>query len=201
MALALALAVFSGFGASYSTLTMPRAEARYARIPPAPINITKADWLTGGWRALPQARTDLIGSDAQPIILQWAGTAAALQARLAPDGWIAAQPLTLATVGRYASGTAPRDLPVIPRLDDGHRPVLTLIRPGPDDREVLSIWRSSFSADGTPILIAAAEREVISHPLPFLTLSDAERLPPRAILAGPDILPVNRVPPLDLGPR
>lgn len=199
--LALALMVFAGFGTAYSLTSMPRAEARYTRIQPPPVTLTKAQWLEGGWRDLPQARTDLAGGDAEPIILQWADTAAALQARLAPDGWTPAQPLTLSTLGRYVAATRPADLPVIPRLEDGHRPVLTLVRPDAAGREVLSIWASGFTAGGTPILIAARGREVVSHPLPFLTLTDAKPMDAATVLEGSDIVQINRVPPLSLGPR
>lgn len=199
--LALALAVFAGFGTVYSLTTMPRAETRYARILPAPIAMTKSQWLGGGWRDLPQARTDLAGGDAEPIILQWAGTPASLQARLAPQGWTPAQPLTLTTLGRYTATTGPADLPVIPRLEDGHRPLLTLIRPDAEGRAVLTVWASGFTADGAPILIAAIEREVVSHPLPFLTLTDAEPMEQRSVLRGSDIVQINRTPPISLGPR
>lgn len=199
--LALTLLVFASFGTVYSITTMPRAEARYARILPAPLDMTKAEWLAGGWRDLPQARTDLSGGDAQPITLQWAGTAVALQARLAPDGWVTAPPVSLSTLGRYLARTRPADLPVLPRLEDGHRPVMTLIRPDGGGRDILTVWKSGFTADGAPILIAAREYEAVTHPLPVLTLTDARPVEDADLLQGADIVPTDRIPPLNLAPR
>lgn len=199
--LALTLAVFAGFGTAYSLRTMPKAMERYARVTPAPVDMTKAAWLAGGWRDLPQARRDLAGEAEQPLILQWAGTPEALQARLAPQGWIAAPPLTLASLPRYVTATDPAALPVIPRLEDGRRPVLALIRPTQDGREVLFAWPSGATADGTPILVAATDYELVTHPLSFLTVSDARDLPPAPVLDGADMVLTDRTPPLSLGPR
>lgn len=200
-ALAIALGAFAGFGACYSIMTMPHALERYARAPAEPVVMTRAEWLAGGWRRLPQARTDLIGSDAQLIILQWAAPVSDLQSRLSAKGWRPAPTLSLATMGRFAAVTDPADLPVIPMLDDGRSPVLTMILPDSTSREVLTVWPSGFVTEDAPILIAALETQEITHLLGFLTVTDARKAQPRQIVDGPDIVAANRVPPLSLGPR
>lgn len=170
--LAVALTVFAGWGTAYALRTLPVAEARYARAQPAPITMTRAQWLAGGWRDLPTARTDLGGAAEAPITLQWAAPSADLTSTLAPQGWVPAVPLSLSTLPRYLTATAPGDLPVIARLNDGYRPVLTLIRPEGAGRAILTLWQGGATVDGTPILIGAVETEAVTHPMSFLTLSD-----------------------------
>lgn len=175
-----ALAVFAGFGLWHAAATLPEALARYAPVA-APVQaIPRADWLAAGWATLPARRIDLLGETEEPFVLQWAGDPAALQALLAAKGWHAPPPLSAALGTLLSPASGPEALPVLPRLHDGARPVLTLIRPGLDgaSRTVLRLYASGRAVEAAgltrPILLGAVEGESLQRPLGLLTLPVAE---------------------------
>lgn len=179
--LALTMAAFVIFGSAYAIWFMPRAEARYSRMPPPAAPITVADWAAGAWRSLPARRSDqMAGPAVQQMTLQWAGTPGDLAAALAPAGWAVADRRGLP----LSSGAkAP---PVLPLLQDGQLPVLMLTRavPGPDGRQVLFGWDSgSVLTSGQPILIVTVTAEAILHPLPTVQVAQ----PADQQIAVPDI--------------
>lgn len=174
-----ALAVFAGFGIWHAAATLPEALARYAPVA-APVQvIPHADWLAGGWATLPARRIDLLGETEEPFVLQWAGDPAALQAQLAAEGWRAPPPLSSALGTLLSSASGPEALPVLPRLNDGAWPVLTLIRPAEDgaSREVLRVFASGHAVEAVgmtrPILLGAVEGESLQRPLGLLTIAVA----------------------------
>jgi len=133
--------------------------------------LAAADWHAGGWQALAQNRVDLAGETEEPFVLQWAGSAAALEATLAAGSWHPPAAWSVpAAAGFAAAATPPGALPVVPLLHDGHAPVLTLIAPTaePDARLVLRAWPSGYAVsaagDRRPILLASLMHEHIAHP-------------------------------------
>jgi undecaprenyl-diphosphatase len=175
-----AMAVFAGFGLWHAATTLPEALARYAPVA-APVQaIPRADWLAGDWATLPARRIDLLGETEEPFVLQWAGDPAALQALLAAEGWRVPPPLSSALGTFLSPASGPEALPVLPRLNDGAYPVLTMIRPGPDgaSREVLRVFASGHTVEAAgmthPILFGAVEGESLQRPLGFLTIAVAE---------------------------
>lgn len=153
------------------------ATARYTIAPPAVITMGEAEWRAGGWQNLPAYRVDLEGDREDPLLLQWAGDGASLVAALEPLGWRAAADLSLATLDRYLrGGTPPEELPVLPKLNDGHPPDLVLVRPiSAEEREVMRVWVSRFAIArdlaSRPVLLASLGREKVEHPLGFFSLS------------------------------
>lgn len=153
------------------------AMTRYAPAPPALKTLSEAEWRGGGWQRLPAERVELGGDREDPLLLQWAGDDAALAAALAPAGWRPGLGLGLATIDRYLiGGTQPEDLAVLPKLNDGRTPDLTLVRSrSGDEREVMRVWLSRFvilrEQGPQTLLLGAVARERISHPLGLLTMS------------------------------
>lgn len=139
--------------------------------------VSIAQWLDGAWQQLPARRVDLAGEREQPILLQWGGTADDLAKVLWPHGWTAAVPLTLVTAGRYLiPGTSVVDLPVLPMLNDGHAPALTMVRIDTRSRtrSVLHLWPAAVAlSDGgsTPVLLGAIDIEAVIHPLSMTTIA------------------------------
>ncbi len=142
-------------------------------------------WWSGDWRTLPIRRRDAAGEEEEPLTLQWAGDLSALERRLAAAGWQRPVPWTPRTTLVWLSphmGAA--DLPVLPELDAGRLPALTLIRPGAGSagrmrRLVLRLWPSGVvlgtGKDGTtPLWLGAVVTQRLSRVASLLTLSRAE---------------------------
>jgi undecaprenyl-diphosphatase len=175
-----ALAVFAGVGLWHAAATLPEALARYAPVAAPEQAIPRADWLARGWATLPAGRIDPMGETEEPFVLPWAGDPAALQDLPAAEGWRAAPPL-LSSIGSILSPASdPEALPVLPRLNDGAWPVLTLIRPARDgaSREVLRVFASDHAVETAgmtaPILPGAFEREGLERPLGLMTIAVPE---------------------------
>lgn len=190
-----AAAAFVTVGAWHVLLSHARGLKMYA--PQAQTRpMTSAEWRQLGWRDLPAYRVDLGGENEEPIILQWSGTITDLRNALAPHGWQPAVGVGFVTAGTYLRGnTTPELLPVLPRLNDGRAPALSLVRStGPDGgREILNIWTSNVvlsDRGARPILVGAILLDRLNHPLPFLTLpTPFAASPADAIAKLADVLP------------
>jgi undecaprenyl-diphosphatase len=164
--------------------TLPAAEQRYARSSPQ-VAATKAEWETSAWATLPQHRIDLEGDTKEPIVLQWAGSPAALQSALQKEGWSVPKPWSINVVPTFLSPRpALAEMPVLPRLSSGRSPVLTLMRMSADGatRRVLSAWLTPLTISdlkASPVLAASVVTETLSQPLNLLAL-------PRSVSASPD---------------
>lgn len=170
-----ACATFLAVGAAHAATSHAKGLAMYATQSKVQ-TVSTADWLQGGWRSLPARRIDLAGEREQPVILQWGGSIDELAHLLKQMGWIEAVPLSLVTAGRYlSSSTSATDLPVLPKLNDGRSPALTMIKASsrPDGRSVLFVWPSStvLSDQGTlPVLVGVVIDETLRHPAPMTTI-------------------------------
>ena len=155
---AAALAVIGTWHAA-STYDVSRP-ASYAE--PRLVVVPEADWLSTGWTGLAQVRSDFQGEPEEPFVLQFAGAPERLRRALAAAGWAAAPAWSVIAGLNYLSPVAELpDLPVVPTLDRGAAPVLTLVRNGPDgsSRQVLRLWQSGAAVDTgtatTPIYLGS----------------------------------------------
>ena len=116
-------------------------------------SMTFSLWRAGGWRELPAWRIDMEGELEQPLTVQWAGPSAELARYFNAKGWRQPQPLSLKSVFRMFSSNAPVDqLPVLPRLHDGRKERLRLVRVDGDSRLVLRLWSTGVKIDGNSVL-------------------------------------------------
>jgi hypothetical protein len=145
-------------------------------------------WWQGSWRSLPAARTDLIGEWEEPLVLQWAGEVEPLRRQLEAAGWLEQRPWSpAAALDWLAPNPDPLRLPVLPKLNEGRVPVLTMIHPaGSAARLVFRLWPSATvlcADDGTlhPLMLASVVEEVITRTLSILTVF-ASRPPPDDVL-------------------
>ncbi|WP_448192898.1 LssY C-terminal domain-containing protein [Azospirillum sp. sgz301742] len=150
---------------------------RYAAREPAS-TVLAGDWWAQGWRRLPARRVDLVGEEEEPMTVQWAGPIEALKAALEdrgwrePDGWTA--PNTLAWLTADADTMM---LPVLPYLDSGRLPALTLIHPaeaGPAAaRWVVRLWATGFelrNGGAAPLWVGSVVEERFTRPYSLFTL-------------------------------
>jgi membrane-associated phospholipid phosphatase len=134
---------------------------RYTPAEPVEI-LTRAQWLAGGWRQLPDRREDLRQRHAQPLTLQLAGDPEGLQTALAPSGWQPAERLRWGNALLLLSPSlALAALPVIPQVHDGRHESLVLTQDGPDGtRWVLRLWSTRFRlSEGQPLWVGNVTRQ------------------------------------------
>ena len=186
MLAALVLATCAGLGGMHARTTFSAALAHYAprekmRVFPLPV------WTAESWRALPMRRIDLGGERKEPLLLQWAGSRAAITAALRARGWRKARPFTwLDGLNLFSPNASLAAIPPLPVLHDGRLPVLTFVhaRKSPGQRLVLRFWRSSLAVQTqtaqVPVLLAAATLESMEWPLSWLALM-RELPPPRKL--------------------
>jgi LssY C-terminus len=135
-------------------------------------------WRDGGWKELPAYRIDLVGETEEPLLLQWRGSATALQDELMKQGWSAGPAWSLSALNAFARpDTGPASTPVIPKFDDGRLQTLAMIRAGnlagEQGRFVLRAWsRDAREPDGsnTEILLGSIFFERIDHPFNQLSI-------------------------------
>jgi membrane protein DedA with SNARE-associated domain/membrane-associated phospholipid phosphatase len=176
--LAAALAV----GAAHGAASFERELAAHAPRDAA-TTIALQAWLDGGWRDLPERRIDLEGDAREPVVLQWAGSAAALGAQLLAGGWSKPPAWSAATLSALVGPrSAAASLPVLPTFHSGREPVLTLVAPHPsaETRTILRLWPSGLriaGPDGTsPLFVASVTQERVRHPLGLFSWPRADPL-------------------------
>lgn len=140
-------------------------------------SISVADWWTTGWQRLPAYRIDLTGEDEEPLIFQWAGTLPSLKSRLLSSGWQEPERWTTSSALAWLVTADPLKLPVIPSLEAGRMPGLTLVRVSDADansRVVFRVWPADHSLRNGishPLWVGSAVEERISRPLSFVTIA------------------------------
>ncbi len=171
-----AFATFVTVGSAHAAMSHAKGHAMYA--PQSKVQtVSTTEWLQGGWQSLPARRIDLAGEREQSIALQWGGSADELGHAFKQQGWTESVPLTLVTAGRYLSGiTSALDLPVLPKLDDGRSPALTMIKASSqsNSRSVLFVWPSSLvlsDRGALPVLVGVVMQEALRHSVPMTTIA------------------------------
>ncbi|UMY33503.1 HAD-IC family P-type ATPase [Burkholderia contaminans] len=97
-----------------------------------------AQWLSNGWRTLPDGRVAVVGRIDEPFSVQWAGSATAIVRALNAAGWQAAS-----SGPAWVPWTVPRA--VVLKFHDGAPPGMTYVQAdaaSPDTQTVLRLWPS-----------------------------------------------------------
>jgi hypothetical protein len=144
----------------------------------APAVALSKPWRDGGWKELPAYRIDLAGEIEEPLLLQWRGSAAALQNELMKQGWLLEPAWSLAALNALARpDTGLANMPVIPKFDDGRLQTLAMIRTGElageQGRFVLRAWSQDASepnGSDTEMLLGSIFFEQVHHPLSQLSI-------------------------------
>lgn len=162
------------------------AEALYAPHQPQAIAMTMADWREDGWQNVPARRIELDGETEEPLVLQWAGSLAPLEAAMAPLGFERAPRWSLATLTGFLVGQTPaEDLPTLPRTHNGRAPAIVLIREDNvtnakrGGRWVLRVWPTAYRLDDNgyaiPLYAGSLVHERVSYPLNELSTVRTDR--------------------------
>lgn len=146
------------------------------------INMTTAQWLDQGWRALPSARILLDGQNGEPFVMQTDLGAGRVEKALNDAGWRRVQPRRFEAL-LMSAVPLPLTLderPILPFYHNGMRTVAELVRnEGADSRIVLRIWKSALmvrtSGGDHPVLLVSLARERLEPSL--FGLSDLESRP------------------------
>ena len=164
---------FALVGAGNVVLTRDEARPAYAARDLS-VPMTAAEWREGGWRAAGVGTVGFDGEVEVPFALQWAGEPEALGAALEAAGWRRAPRWDLPALRGVVMGDTPSEaLPPAPEMHLGRLPQAVWTHPaGPDTRLVLRLWSSSFTVDGTPLRVAALEREALRRPLGLMTVPE-----------------------------
>jgi len=154
--------------------------------------LTASEWWMSEWQRLPVRRTDLGGELEEPLTVQWVGDLSRLKGQLLRAGWRVPEAWTASAMITWLTPAPdPLALPVIPLLQDGRAPAVTLVYPqGNGSRLVLRFWATAVEVtdDGTsrqPLWVGAVVKERFHRPLSLVTVSlaDPNADVPREILA------------------
>jgi membrane protein DedA with SNARE-associated domain/membrane-associated phospholipid phosphatase len=154
-----------------------QALSHYAPRSPPAVALSKP-WRDGGWSELPAYRIDLAGETEEPLLLQWHGSATALQDELMKQGWLVGPAWSLAALNAFARpDTSPANVPVLPKFDDGRLQTLAMIRvgalAGEPGRFVLRAWSQDASEPNgstAEFLLGSILFERVDHPLSQLSI-------------------------------
>lgn len=175
-----ALLIIGGTGVLYATAFHSAALDRLRR--PSPQMLISAEqWKAGAWRTLPGYRRDFGGEVEEPINVQLAGSAEAIEAALRPAGWVQAPEWNLPAAVLFVTGgedPAVPTRPVLPRLWNGRPEALQLVRLADGGRQILRLWDLGYRVEpgAVPLYLGTAERELFGKPVLYGLIV----LPPRA---------------------
>jgi undecaprenyl-diphosphatase len=136
------LATLTFVGGSYANNHHARDLGRYAR--PTMLRTFRLEGWTGGeWRNLPAARAEFSGRSEEPFSIQWAATPEEVAGTLSAAGWRAPAPWRSSAALLWLLPSTPiGELPVLPKLHQGHAPAITFVRPlDAHARIVIRLWR------------------------------------------------------------
>ena len=137
---ALALLLFGGW---HSIDTHDKNMQRYSQQQQNQ-QVDFADWLNSGWQQLPGKRIDTLGSQMQPLNLQWIGSLSELQNHLQQLGWRTPKPLSASNALHWLNPNAElAAMPLLPQVHDGRHAELTMLLD--EQNLVLKLWPSNHS--------------------------------------------------------
>lgn len=172
-ALAATLAVVFAAGISWVFTTRSAADLALYTPPLRVQAITLQQWTDSDWRKLPAYRLELRAHQNERFLLQWADAAPDVERALAGAGWLPAPAWSVrSALAWLLPSTDVRDLPVLPRYDQGSSAAITYIRPDRDGhgRMVLRLWRSDYVLEipgrprETPVWYGAFYDESFAEP-------------------------------------
>ena len=139
--LSIVLCVLLFVGGTYAGRHHARDVERYAKPAQTPV-MSLETWRGGGWATLPAFRGELaIGRD-ERLSLQWVGTRGSIVDALGSGDWVLPPRWRSPAALLWLLPTTPISaLPVLPKLQRGQPPALTLVRPlGTRERMVIRLW-------------------------------------------------------------
>lgn len=149
--------------------------------------VTLDQWIGTAWRQLPLQRTEISGDNEEFFALQWADSATVLQGRLALAGWQPAPAWSIRSALLWlAPNTEVKDLPVLPKYDQGKGSELAFVAldPGrPMTRMIMRLWRSDYlladpeHQDNVPIWYGALYQEKLQRPWHLFMLGSTANVP------------------------
>lgn len=154
-------------GFPVSALTHQAERQRYALRPVTRV-MSYASWQQESWRDLPARRLDLFGFAAQPLDIQWLGSAHSLEAVLQRQGWRPAPARTWRSVlSVLAPNADATTLPTVPQWQNGLASGLVMIKAtksASHSRLVLRLWPSQTDVVNragrhAPLWLGAVDRE------------------------------------------
>lgn len=102
------------------------------------------DWRTQAWRTLPAYRIDTLGTQGQPLNLQWAGALDDLQQHLLDLGWQRPAPLTVSGALHWLKPEPSlAELVPLPHVHDGRHASLTLELV--EQKLIIKLWPADFA--------------------------------------------------------
>jgi membrane protein DedA with SNARE-associated domain/membrane-associated phospholipid phosphatase len=155
--------------------------------------VTLDQWTRTEWRQLPQQRTEISGDNEEFFPLQWADSATTLQRRLTLAGWQPAATWSMpAALLWLAPGTEVKNLPVLPKYDQGKSSELAFVALDPVrplTRMILRLWQSDYlledsvHQDRIPIWYGALYQEKLQRPWHLFTLGSTANLPDASLIS------------------
>ena len=155
--------------------------------------MTASDWWSRDWQQLPARRVAIDGTMEEPLTIQWAGDLQHLKDALLQKDWRSPEPWTAEGALAWLAGNIDPLLPVIPRLESGRAPGLTMTRlrdPGaPEARLVLRLWPSGFelrNGDSRPLWVGSVVEEHLGRFMALFTVvrTQPDVNSPREVLAA-----------------
>ncbi|HHJ80225.1 MAG TPA: phosphatase PAP2 family protein [Candidatus Tenderia electrophaga] len=141
------------FGGWHSINSQQQNMQRYA-LQQQYIDINFSDWIDTGWQQLPGQRIDTLGSQSQPLNLQWAGSVSDIQNQLQQFGWQTPKQLSASNALQWLNPEARLiSMPLLPQVHDGRHAELTMLLS--KQKLMLKLWPSNhrLSEDKRPIWI------------------------------------------------
>ncbi len=151
------------------------------------------EWRAFEWKKLPAYRVDLTGEFEEPLTFQWAGSLQELERRLAGRNWRRPPRWSFQSASEWLTTDDALKLPVLPKLQAGRLPTLTLVGPQGSEsssgsRNVLRLWPADVNLENGRVLslsVGSVVEERMFRALSMITLpigvADADR--PRDALA------------------
>jgi membrane protein DedA with SNARE-associated domain/membrane-associated phospholipid phosphatase len=129
-----------------------------------------ADWRGEGWRQLPPYRIDTLGTQGQPLNLQWAGPLDEFKQHMLALGWQEPAPLTMADALRWLQPNATlAELVPLPHVHDGRHASLTLELV--KQKLIIKLWPADYTLtpSGQPLWVGYIARLKLAD-LPLITI-------------------------------
>ena len=155
----IALAALLTVSSLYTSQRFDQNLAFYQPHPVAQENISRTDWLSGGWQNLPVFRDAFESHLNYPLNIQWLAPRTTIEQTLRDQGWQAPHTTDLSgLLDLFNSDAGLNELPVLPQVHRGNTQQILLAHTLDNRLLVLRLWDSGLreSATGAPLWIGSA---------------------------------------------